>query len=238
MSLSGKALELPALVNLNVGGEMYTTSLFTLSRYPNSMLGSMFSGKFQISTDKSGNFFIDRDGALFRYIINYLRTGKLCLPTSFDEFEQLKAESEFFQIPGFEEAVESLHCEYLEHRNGNSDILEMEYSKEKYSYVTKSNGYIRLSSTVETLKGLFPDDGKKMKGQLYTGHSYKFNYEGIELVGANLHLPCYNKFNAIMKYITNNGFHLTSTAFNAGKDAEVGSIATYILVRKSARKTL
>lgn len=233
MSLSCDVRELPDVINLNVGGQIYTTALGTLIRYPDSMLGSMFSGKFKVSTDKSGNFFIDRDGTLFRHIINYLRTGNLCLPASFDEFEQLKAEADFFQIPGFEEAVEDLYCNYLRRQAGESDILEMEYSKEKFNYVIQSNGYIRISSTAETLKDLFPDDGKQMKGKMYSGYSYTLKYDGVEIVGVNLHLPCFNKFNAIMKHVTNHGFDLKSTAFNRGKESECDNSITYVLVRKS-----
>ena len=39
----------------------------------------MFSGKFDIKPSEDGSFFIDRDGTHFRFILNYLRTGKLTL---------------------------------------------------------------------------------------------------------------------------------------------------------------
>ena len=237
MSLSRNVQDFPAVVNLNVGGQFYSTALSTLNRHPESMLGAMFSGRFEVSKDKSGNFFIDRDGVLFRYIINYLRTSKLCLPPSFEEFEQLKAEADFFQIPGFNDAVEKLHSNYLKRQAGGCDILELEYSKEKYNYVIKSNGYIRISSTTETLKDLFPNDGKDMKGKMYTGHSYKLKHDGVEIVGANLHLPCYSKVNAILKHLTNHSFELKSTALSRGKDADGGSCVTYILVRRVGRET-
>lgn len=65
------------VVTLNVGGELYTTSVATLTKYPDSMLGVMFNGKFPTTTkDKQGNCFIDRDGEMFKYILNYLRTGQ------------------------------------------------------------------------------------------------------------------------------------------------------------------
>lgn len=57
-------------VNLNVGGYVYSTSLSTLQRYPDSMLGAMFCGDVPTVRDTRGNYFIDRDGPLFRYVQN------------------------------------------------------------------------------------------------------------------------------------------------------------------------
>ncbi len=53
-------------VTLNVGGCVYSTSLSTLQRYPDSMLGAMFRGDLPTVRDAHGNYFIDRDGLLFR----------------------------------------------------------------------------------------------------------------------------------------------------------------------------
>ncbi len=53
-------------VSLNVGGVIYTTSFLTLISYPDSMLARMFEGDLPSAKDRDGNFFIDRDGNLFR----------------------------------------------------------------------------------------------------------------------------------------------------------------------------
>lgn len=86
------------LVNLNVGGCVYSTSLSTLQRYPDSMLGAMFCGDVPTVRDAHGNYFIDRDGPLFRYILNFLRTSELTLPCDFKETELLRKEADFYQI--------------------------------------------------------------------------------------------------------------------------------------------
>ena len=88
----------PPIINLNVGGFVYTTTLNTITRDPNSMLGRMFSGRQEIAKDSKGNYFIDRDGSLFRHVLNFLRTWELCLPQPFDEFEQLCADADFYQV--------------------------------------------------------------------------------------------------------------------------------------------
>ena len=87
-------------VKLNVGGHYFTTSLQTLTKDPNSMLAAMFSGKFDMKPAEDGAFFIDRDGTHFRFILNYLRSGKLTLPEGATVFKEFQAEAEFYQIRG------------------------------------------------------------------------------------------------------------------------------------------
>ncbi|KAG2456655.1 ANR42 protein, partial [Polypterus senegalus] len=94
------------LVTLNVGGKLYTTSRATLACYPDSMLGAMFSGKLPSSKDSQGNCFIDRDGKIFRHILNFLRTSHLDLPDDFREMKLLKREADFYQIQPLIEALQ------------------------------------------------------------------------------------------------------------------------------------
>ena len=98
----------PSILNLNIGGFVYTTTLNTITRDPNSMLRRMFSGRQKVAKDSKGNYFIDRDGALFRYVLNFLRSCELCLPQSFDEFEQLSVEADFYQVGDLIKALQVL----------------------------------------------------------------------------------------------------------------------------------
>jgi hypothetical protein len=95
---SGANSAFPSVISLNVGGTIYTASLATLTRYSKSMLAAMFSGRMPLETDTNGNYFIDRDGKLFRYVLNFLRSGQLHLPKEFAEIEQLKQEVDFYQL--------------------------------------------------------------------------------------------------------------------------------------------
>lgn len=62
------------VVNLNVGGKDYATTVATLNTFPNSLLAKMVSaGTGAARVDDKGNYFIDRDGELFRHILNFLR---------------------------------------------------------------------------------------------------------------------------------------------------------------------
>lgn len=97
---------LPAVVELNVGGQLYTTSLPTLLKDSDSLLSAMFCGKQKIPRDSRGRFFIDRDGVLFRYILDYLRNSKLALPEEFMEKERLLVEAEYFKLKGMARALQ------------------------------------------------------------------------------------------------------------------------------------
>ncbi|XP_048255920.1 BTB/POZ domain-containing protein KCTD7-like [Haliotis rufescens] len=63
----------PAVIDLNVGGRHLTTSLSTLTKYPDSMLATMFSGRHPVTQDKDGRDFIDVDGDVFIHVLNFLR---------------------------------------------------------------------------------------------------------------------------------------------------------------------
>ena len=92
-------------VTLNVGGQHFTTSLQTLTKDPGSMLHAMFSGRFDTKPAEDGSYFIDRDGTHFRYILNYLRTGRLLLPDDELVREELLEEAEFYQIRGIVDVI-------------------------------------------------------------------------------------------------------------------------------------
>jgi len=88
-------------IKLNVGGKIYKTTLDTLKKDPDSMLCAMFSGRFELKVDEDdGAYFIDRDGELFRYILNYLRNGELLCPDDKTIQKELLKEALFYQIQG------------------------------------------------------------------------------------------------------------------------------------------
>ncbi|MGH0162397.1 UNVERIFIED_CONTAM: hypothetical protein FKN15_075667 [Acipenser sinensis] len=76
-TLNALQQEFPEVIPLNVGGTFFTTRLSTLRRYEDTMLAAMFSGRHRIPCDAEGRFFIDRDGAYFGDILNFLRAGEL-----------------------------------------------------------------------------------------------------------------------------------------------------------------
>lgn len=51
-------------LKLNIGGQLFTTSLATVRKDPGSILHGMFSGRFDSKPAEDGSYFIDRDGTL------------------------------------------------------------------------------------------------------------------------------------------------------------------------------
>ncbi|CAH2103877.1 unnamed protein product [Euphydryas editha] len=88
-----------APVHIDVGGVIYTSSLETLTTYPDSKLSKMFSGAIPIVLDTlKQHYFIDRDGGMFRHILNFLRNHKLLIPFDFPYLELLIAEAKYFEL--------------------------------------------------------------------------------------------------------------------------------------------
>ena len=94
-------------LKLNIGGQLFTTSLETMKKDPGSMLHAMFSGRFDTKPAEDGSYFIDRDGSHFRYILNYLRTGQLVVPEDKILRKELLTEAEFYQIQGIIDELKS-----------------------------------------------------------------------------------------------------------------------------------
>ncbi|CAJ0628930.1 11557_t:CDS:2 [Entrophospora sp. SA101] len=64
---------------LNVGGIKYETYRSTLTSYPKTLLGTMFAdrNKCLLRPINDNEYFIDRNGYVFYYIIEFYRTGKI-----------------------------------------------------------------------------------------------------------------------------------------------------------------
>lgn len=90
------------IIELNVGGSFYTTSVQTLFSSPNCFFSTSYNFEtktFNLPLDANGRCFIDRDGKIFQYILEFLRNKTVVLPDRFDEKRRLKSEAEFYKLP-------------------------------------------------------------------------------------------------------------------------------------------
>ncbi|CAG8773054.1 42596_t:CDS:2 [Gigaspora margarita] len=94
---------------LNIGGIKYETFRSTLTSQPETLLGTMFQDQNEcIKNSVNGNeYFFNRNGEVFHYIMEFYRTGKLLLPAIplWNEFlgsqityRKLEEELDYFQI--------------------------------------------------------------------------------------------------------------------------------------------
>lgn len=72
----------------------------------------MFNGSIPIVLDSlKQHYFIDRDGKMFRHILNFMRTNNLSLPEDFNELDLLYEEARFYDIPAMVRQLEQLKRE-------------------------------------------------------------------------------------------------------------------------------
>lgn len=84
------------IINLNVGGQRFSTSRQTLTQVQDTFFTGLLSGRIQTSRDEQGAIFIDRDPDLFRLILSYLRNRSLAFEDV--NFKELRHEAEFYGI--------------------------------------------------------------------------------------------------------------------------------------------
>ncbi|XP_074536127.1 BTB/POZ domain-containing protein KCTD14 [Halichoeres trimaculatus] len=82
------------VLQLNVGGHTFVTSLSTLRKHPDSKLAEMFSGQPKLRTDAQGRYFIDRDGSHFGAVLEFLRSD--WLPT--ENIQEVHREAMYYNI--------------------------------------------------------------------------------------------------------------------------------------------
>lgn len=104
--------DIDKVIEINVGGCFYTTTKKTLTSDKNSRLGELFDGdnpSSELIRDAKGRYVIDRDGFLFRYILDFLRDDTVQLPNGFREKHRLIREAEYFKLSGLIQCINALN---------------------------------------------------------------------------------------------------------------------------------
>lgn len=113
-------------IRLDVGGTVFQTSRRTMvDRDPSSLLAAMFpdvddagdnDSAAGLKPEVDGSYFVDRDGAHFRYIIEYLRNGSgACLPTDVATARHVLCEAKFYRLRQLVKRIE----DWLVERNAS-----------------------------------------------------------------------------------------------------------------------
>ena len=82
------------VIKLNVGGTRFETLKSTLMR--SGYFKALFSGRFADSIQKDGSYFVDRNGRIFGFLLNFLRCGHVSFPV--DCLAEVAQETSFYQI--------------------------------------------------------------------------------------------------------------------------------------------
>ncbi|XP_066986467.1 SH3KBP1-binding protein 1 isoform X1 [Macrobrachium rosenbergii] len=106
------------IINLNIGGQRFSTSRETLTWVPDTFFTSLLSGRIPTLRDEAGAIFIDRDPSLFSIILNYLRTRDLNV--AMVDINALRHEAEFYGIAPLVKRL--MLCQDL-HHSSCGDVL-------------------------------------------------------------------------------------------------------------------
>jgi hypothetical protein len=103
-----------SVLEINVGGTVFTTRKSTLMFESGSMLAKLFDEESpfgELSRDSSDRVFLDRDPQVFSVVLDYLRSaGRLVGATarSIDELSSVKEQADFFGLLGLIAAVDEI----------------------------------------------------------------------------------------------------------------------------------
>ena len=85
------------IVNINVGGTIFSTTLSTLRLIPNTRLARLSASSAEYIQEKD-HFFFDRNPEVFQSVLDLYRHGNLHVPSNICG-ATLKREMDFWQIP-------------------------------------------------------------------------------------------------------------------------------------------
>lgn len=162
-------------VKLNVGGKRYETSLATLKRDPHSFFAKLVrNGDFS-----SKEFFIDRNGQYFEYILDYLRQPATWEPPIDKETRTiLRREADFYSLPGLVQILEQKYNLAKRYGSYNS-FLVVKFPDKTYS--------LHASTMIKDDFGLKDQEGKdilELAGNIrkYMNKYYEIGYEFVQAI--------------------------------------------------------
>ncbi|XP_041752204.1 BTB/POZ domain-containing protein KCTD1 isoform X1 [Coregonus clupeaformis] len=212
-----------APVHIDVGGHMYTSSLATLTKYPESRIGRLFDGTEPIVLDSlKQHYFIDRDGHMFRYILNFLRTSKLLIPDDFKDYSLLYEEARYFQL-------QPLLAE-LERWRQDRDLARVSRPCEclVVRVAPDLGERITLSGDKALIEDVFPEIGDVMCNSVNAG----WNHDSTHVIRFPLNGYCHLNSVQVLERLQQRGFEI---AGSCGGGVDSSQFSEYVLRRELRR---
>ncbi|XP_061463535.1 potassium channel regulatory protein [Rhineura floridana] len=199
------------MIILNVGGLKFTTWPSTLQRFPESRLARMLSGNDLECRLVNGQFFVDRDGVLFSYILDFLRTLQLSLPSDFSDYQRLQREADFYELYS---VADLLRQENL--LKPKPEVLEVQFllqETQAFFWVFGS-----CSITIEELAGRITVFAEQLVGATWKNHN---GLSHKSLIPLSLERPSHHNL-----------------IFQCGTDYSDQFIARYVSIKPDQRKLI
>ncbi|XP_028834474.1 BTB/POZ domain-containing protein KCTD1-like isoform X1 [Denticeps clupeoides] len=212
-----------APVHIDVGGHMYTSSLATLTKYPESRIGRLFDGTEPIVLDSlKQHYFIDRDGHMFRYILNFLRTSKLLIPDDFKEYSLLYEEARYFQLqPLLVELERWRQDRELGRVSRPCECLVVRVAPDLGERIT-------LSGDKALIEDVFPEIGDVMCNSVNAG----WNHDSTHVIRFPLNGYCHLNSVQVLERLQQRGFEIVGSC---GGGVDSSQFSEYVLRRELRR---
>ncbi|XP_059580131.1 BTB/POZ domain-containing protein KCTD1 isoform X1 [Alligator mississippiensis] len=213
-----------APVHIDVGGHMYTSSLATLTKYPDSRIGRLFDGTEPIVLDSlKQHYFIDRDGQMFRYILNFLRTSKLLIPDDFKDYSLLYEEAKYFQLQPMLGEMERWKQDRETGRFSRScECLVVRVAPDLGERIT-------LSGDKSLIEEVFPEIGDVMCNSVNAG----WNHDSTHVIRFPLNGYCHLNSVQVLERLQQRGFEIIGSC---GGGVDSSQFSEYVL-RRELRRT-
>ncbi|PWA25348.1 hypothetical protein CCH79_00005340, partial [Gambusia affinis] len=214
-----------APVHIDVGGHMYTSSLATLTKFPESRIGRLFDGTEPIVLDSlKQHYFIDRDGHMFRYILNFLRTSKLLIPDDFKDYSLLYEEARYFQLqPMLAELERWRQDQELGRVSRPCECLVVRVAPDLGERIT-------LSGDKALIEDVFPEIGDVMCNSVNAG----WNHDSTHVIRFPLNGYCHLNSVQVLERLQQRGFEI---AGSCGGGVDSSQFSEYVLRRELRRTT-
>ncbi|KAK6491961.1 hypothetical protein HHUSO_G4176 [Huso huso] len=212
-----------APVHIDVGGHMYTSSLATLTKYPESRIGRLFDGTEPIVLDSlKQHYFIDRDGHMFRYILNFLRTSKLLIPDDFKDYSLLYEEARYFQLqPMLAELERWKQDRELGRFSRPCECLVVRVAPDLGERIT-------LSGDKSLIEEVFPEIGDVMCNSVNAG----WNHDSTHVIRFPLNGYCHLNSVQVLERLQQRGFEIVGSC---GGGVDSSQFSEYVLRREIRR---
>ncbi|XP_020323174.1 BTB/POZ domain-containing protein KCTD1 isoform X1 [Oncorhynchus tshawytscha] len=212
-----------APVHIDVGGHMYTSSLATLTKYPESRIGRLFDGTEPIVLDSlKQHYFIDRDGHMFRYILNFLRISKLLIPDDFKDYSLLYEEARYFQLqPMLAELERWRQDRDLARVSRPCECLVVRVAPDLGERIT-------LSGDKALIEDVFPEIGDVMCNSVNAG----WNHDSTHVIRFPLNGYCHLNSVQVLERLQQRGFEI---AGSCGGGVDSSQFSEYVLRRELRR---
>ncbi|XP_029102280.1 BTB/POZ domain-containing protein KCTD1 isoform X2 [Scleropages formosus] len=212
-----------APVHIDVGGHMYTSSLATLTKYPESRIGRLFDGTEPIVLDSlKQHYFIDRDGHMFRYILNFLRTSKLLIPDDFKDYSLLYEEARYFQLqPMLSELERWKQDRELGRASRPCECLVVRVAPDLGERIS-------LSGDKALIEEVFPEIGDVMCNSVNAG----WNHDSTHVIRFPLNGYCHLNSVQVLERLQQRGFDIVGSC---GGGVDSSQFSEYILRRELRR---